>query len=127
MKTKHSYYISLLFLVSMLTTSASAIEVMVNEELVRVADNAIFLIDTSSSMNEDFRDGNASKRELVEREFIRQDSLLLRDAVDTAINIKPTADTVYDWYVKGRHVPARYLAKFIARHGLALRSVRLTK
>jgi OOP family OmpA-OmpF porin len=72
MKTKHSYYISLLFLVSMLTTSASAIEVMVNEELVRVADNAIFLIDTSSSMNEDFRDGNASKRELVEREFTKR-------------------------------------------------------
>jgi OOP family OmpA-OmpF porin len=43
--------------------------IIVNEQLVRVADNAIFLIDTSSSMNEEFRDTGKTKLELVSSLF----------------------------------------------------------
>jgi len=56
----------------LLSFPAFAVDVEVKEELIRVADNAIFLVDTSSSMNEKFRDTGKSKRELVESEFIKR-------------------------------------------------------
>jgi OOP family OmpA-OmpF porin len=43
--------------------------IVVEEQLVRVADNAIFLVDTSSSMDEKFRDTGKTKLELVSSEF----------------------------------------------------------
>jgi OOP family OmpA-OmpF porin len=46
--------------------------IIVKEQLVRVADNAILMLDTSSSMNEEFRDSGKSKIELVSNEFIKR-------------------------------------------------------
>ena len=46
-----------------------AVDVIIEEELIPVADNAIFLMDTSSSMNEEFRETSKTKRQLVESEF----------------------------------------------------------
>jgi len=43
--------------------------VVMKEQLVRVADNAIFLLDTSSSMSDKFRDTGKTKLELVESVF----------------------------------------------------------
>jgi OOP family OmpA-OmpF porin len=43
--------------------------IIVGEQLVRVADNAVFLLDTSSSMNDEFRDTGKSKLELVSSLF----------------------------------------------------------
>jgi OOP family OmpA-OmpF porin len=48
--------------------------IIVKEQLIRVADNAIFLLDTSSSMNEKFRDTGKSKLELVSNEFKKRNS-----------------------------------------------------
>jgi OOP family OmpA-OmpF porin len=48
--------------------------IIVKEQLVRVADNAIFLLDTSSSMNETFRDTGQSKLKLVEDTFKKRNS-----------------------------------------------------
>jgi len=48
--------------------------VVKNEQLVKVADNAIFLFDTSSSMNEDFMDTGKSKISLVAAEFKNRNS-----------------------------------------------------
>lgn len=53
----------------LLASPAAAVEEIIKEELVKVADNAIFLLDTSSSMNEEFRDTGSDKRTLVEEEF----------------------------------------------------------
>ena len=43
--------------------------IVVEDQLVRVADNAIFLVDTSSSMNDEFEDTGKTKLELVTSEF----------------------------------------------------------
>ena len=43
--------------------------VIVEDQLVRLADNAIFLIDNSSSMNDEFGDTGKSKHELAVEEF----------------------------------------------------------
>jgi OOP family OmpA-OmpF porin len=40
--------------------------IITSDKLVKVADNAIFLLDTSSSMNEKYRDTGKTKRDLVE-------------------------------------------------------------
>ena len=47
-------------------------EVILTEQLVRVADNAIFMLDTSTSMDEEFRDTGKSKLQLVNDEFIKR-------------------------------------------------------
>lgn len=46
--------------------------VVTTEQLVKVAENAIFLFDTSSSMNEKFRDTGKTKLDLVSSEFKRK-------------------------------------------------------
>lgn len=46
--------------------------VVTKEQLVKTADNAIFLLDTSSSMNEEFQDTGKTKLELVSSEFKRR-------------------------------------------------------
>jgi OOP family OmpA-OmpF porin len=72
--------LGLLALVAGLTAPPiSALEIITKEDfdeaiiredqLVRVADNAIFLIDTSSSMNEEFRDTGESKLAIATRVF----------------------------------------------------------
>ena len=43
--------------------------IVTEEQLVRLADNAIFLVDTSSSMNEEFRDTGVSKYDSVINAF----------------------------------------------------------
>lgn len=43
--------------------------IVVEDQLVRIADNAIFLVDTSSSMNDEYEDTGKSKLELVTSEF----------------------------------------------------------
>jgi OOP family OmpA-OmpF porin len=48
--------------------------VIVTDQLVRVADNAIFLLDTSSSMNDKFRDTGETKLKLVEDAFKERNS-----------------------------------------------------
>jgi OOP family OmpA-OmpF porin len=48
--------------------------IVVEDQLVKVAENAIFLLDTSSSMTEEFRDSGKTKRELVENEFKKRNS-----------------------------------------------------
>jgi OOP family OmpA-OmpF porin len=67
-----------------LATSAMALEVItkediinnvvVEDQLVRVADNAVFLIDTSSSMNDEFQDRGSSKLELAVAAFKERNS-----------------------------------------------------
>jgi len=52
-----------------ISAPAFAIDVTMKEEYIKVVDNAIVMFDTSSSMNEEFRDTGKSKRELVESEF----------------------------------------------------------
>lgn len=66
-------------LATVLMAPAAAVEIILEEDfktgvvkenqLVRIADNAIFLIDTSSSMNEEFRDTGMSKLEVALQEF----------------------------------------------------------
>ena len=48
--------------------------IVVEEQLVRVADNGIFLMDVSSSMDEEFRDTGKSKLELVSSAFKQRNS-----------------------------------------------------
>ena len=43
--------------------------IVVEDQLVRLADNAIFLVDTSSSMNDEYRDTGKSKLEIAAAEF----------------------------------------------------------
>lgn len=43
--------------------------IVTEKQLVRIADNAIFLVDTSSSMNDEFRDTGMSKLEVALQEF----------------------------------------------------------
>ncbi|MGI9290855.1 MAG: vWA domain-containing protein, partial [Gammaproteobacteria bacterium] len=73
MNNKKSVFNSQLILSALLTamisSPAMAVEEIIKEELVMVAKNAIFMIDTSSSMDEEFRDTNSSKRTLVEEVF----------------------------------------------------------
>jgi outer membrane protein OmpA-like peptidoglycan-associated protein len=47
---------------------------VVEDQLVRLADNAIFLIDTSSSMNDEYLDTGKSKLEVAIAEFKRRNS-----------------------------------------------------
>jgi OOP family OmpA-OmpF porin len=73
-----------IFLGGLVTTPVIALEVIleedlvegviVEEQLVRVADNAIFLVDSSSSMDEKFRDTGKTKLELVSNEFRQRNS-----------------------------------------------------
>ncbi len=70
-------------LVCLVAAPAMAVEVIVEEDivegvvvedqLVRLADNAIFLVDTSSSMNEEYRDTGKSKLEVVLEEFKKRE------------------------------------------------------
>jgi OOP family OmpA-OmpF porin len=72
------------FLVGLISPPLSAVEVVMEEDfiqgviteeqLVRVAENAIFLLDTSSSMNEEFRDTGRTKLDLVSSEFKKRNS-----------------------------------------------------
>jgi len=48
--------------------------VVTNEQLVRVADNAIFMLDTSSSMNDEYEDSGKTKLEVVTNEFKKRNS-----------------------------------------------------
>jgi OmpA-OmpF porin, OOP family len=48
--------------------------VVVEDQLVRVADNAVFLVDTSSSMNDEFEDRGATKLELAVAAFKERNS-----------------------------------------------------
>jgi len=48
--------------------------IVVEDQLVRVVDNAIFLFDTSSSMNGEFMDTGDSKLEVAVREFSRRNN-----------------------------------------------------
>ena len=47
--------------------------IVVEDQLVRLADNAIFLVDTSSSMNEEYRDTGRSKLDVVLEEFKKRE------------------------------------------------------
>lgn len=49
-------------------------KVVVEDQLVRVADNAVFLVDTSSSMNDEFQDRGKSKLELAVAAFKERNS-----------------------------------------------------
>jgi len=48
--------------------------VITEDQLVRVVDNAIFMLDTSSSMNEEFKDTGKTKIELVSSVFKKRNS-----------------------------------------------------
>lgn len=71
--------VSIALLAAVIALPAAAIEIVTKEDidkkivtekqLIRVADNAIFLVDTSSSMNDEFRDTGKSKLEIAEQEF----------------------------------------------------------
>lgn len=49
-------------------------EVIKTEQLIRLADNAIFLFDTSSSMNEEYKDTGKSRLEIVTTELKRRNA-----------------------------------------------------
>jgi len=48
--------------------------IIVEDMLVRVADNAIFLLDTSSSMNDEFRDTGMSKLQIANAQFKKRNA-----------------------------------------------------
>ncbi len=63
-----------LFAVEVVTQEDMVNGVIKKEQLVRVADNAIFLLDTSSSMNEDFADTKTPKMQVMLDELKRRNS-----------------------------------------------------
>jgi len=82
-RVRKSFLIGLGVLISMPAFAAEIItvedieeEVIVTEQLIRLTDNAIFLFDTSSSMNEKFQDTGKSRLEVVESEMKKRNSYL---------------------------------------------------
>ena len=59
-----------------ITEEDLVLEVIAIDQLVRLADNAIFLFDTSSSMNDDFQDSGKSRLEVVTAEFKKRNALV---------------------------------------------------
>ncbi len=81
-RTRNSL-ICLCMLVSMPSLAAEIIteedlvqEVIRTEQLIRLTDNAIFLIDTSSSMNDEYQDTGKSRLEVMVGEFKKRNAYL---------------------------------------------------
>ena len=79
------------------------------EQLIRVADNAILMLDTSSSMNEEFRDTGKSKIELVSNEFIKRASYFPEIGHKFGIYLSDPWTTVHDMQLYDRDAVAAAL------------------
>ena len=65
-----------LLAVEVITQEDMVSGVITKEQLVRVADNAVFLLDTSSSMNDDFADTDTPMIQVVYDELKRRNSYI---------------------------------------------------
>ena len=86
-KNKFRFALLATLLSSFAATPVLAVDVFIKEELVPVVDQAIFLMDTSSSMNEEFRDTGMTKRELVESEFMERNQRFPDLGIDFGIYV----------------------------------------